>query len=512
MNIETEMEWNSHMIKTGKVFGTYDFMISKGHSWADINYVVWDIEDDTGMPLVKAVAYALGTHPDTILKDEAQYPDMRSYVNAQQVDAANARMEGQRDIGQTPEPTGKELAQAGKYGQALVTSLRNRFTGGDYSRGGNVDANAGTAGQMKERYRLGDKLSPSKTWQAWKKGGNDKFHRRNALNTIAQTTDAQNREGGKAALDMTPAELARAKELEDSLSSAQSTLKDPALSRSMQDRKKDAANYKWQQEKKLGNKRPAPYPMRLARVEQLSGKGNQGAGGGGEETFASEMPAGDEEKIAEQVEAIANENPDAAKDTTPKDEEKKVETQMPGSEANAGPPKKEAPAPLDRKGAWVMMGGERLRADSNAAKLFDLLDKAKAGNSPLGQTLQQAQDSLRFNAKKKAAMTPELFERIMNDMGYSSEMFDKLSDKEKKGIEAAVEEVVKPTEEEEPEKEKFVSEVTEEPEEEQTFASEIQEEKPKKNRQVDSTGEGEVITSNDAINSAWDHLTILKRR
>ena len=504
MNIETEMEWNSHMIKTGKVFGTYDFMISKGHSWADINYVVWDIEDDTGMPLVKAVAYALGTHPDTILKDageEPQYPDMESYVNAQQVAAAKARMEGQEDIGQTPKPTAGELFQARKPLQGAVTSVKNLFTGGDHSRGGNVDANAGTAGEMKERYRKRDKFDPRKTWQAWKKGGNDKFHRRNAVNTIAQTTDAQNREGGKAALDMTPEELARAKELEDSLSSAQNTLRDPALSRTMQDRKKDAANYKWQQEKKLGNKGPAPYPMRLARVEELSGKGNQGAGAGGEETFASEMPADDEEKIAEQVEAIANENPDAAKDTTPKDEEKKVETQMPGSEANAGPPEKDEAWKEDVKSSYKS-GGSRKRALEKVGAYFDEMERT--GQAHTYDGLKAAMKGMR--GEPREALFNLLLDRYDVTPQEAKKAAKKLEgDLNKTPVAEEPEEEEKfasqVTEEEKPEEEKFASEITEEPEEE----------KPKKSREV-AADDDNLLISNDAINSAWDHLTILKRR
>ena len=64
MNIETEIEWNSHIIKSGSVFGTYDFMISKGHTLTEMNYVIWGVEDNTNMPLIKAVASALDTHPE----------------------------------------------------------------------------------------------------------------------------------------------------------------------------------------------------------------------------------------------------------------------------------------------------------------------------------------------------------------------------------------------------------------------------------------------------------------
>ena len=42
MRIEDEIEWNSHIIKSGRVFGTYDWMISKGYNLEEINYVVFD--------------------------------------------------------------------------------------------------------------------------------------------------------------------------------------------------------------------------------------------------------------------------------------------------------------------------------------------------------------------------------------------------------------------------------------------------------------------------------------
>ena len=177
MNIETEMEWNSYMMKSGKVFGTYEFMIAKGHSWADINYVVWDVKDNTSMPLIKAASSALNTHPDILLKDVAQQQpqqNMRSAIDAQQVEAYNQRMQAQQAQGYNPQPTGKELMQAGKPGQAFVAGMKNLFTGGAHSRGGALDAQAGSADGMKERYRLRDRLRPMRNLASKVQEGNDR--------------------------------------------------------------------------------------------------------------------------------------------------------------------------------------------------------------------------------------------------------------------------------------------------------------------------------------------------
>ncbi len=296
MNIETEMEWNSYMMKSGKVFGTYEFMIAKGRSWADINYVVWDVEDNTPMPLIKAASSALNTHPDILLKDvaqqtQAQQPqDMQSAINQQQVEAYNQRMQAQQNakdsqgnpLNYNPQPTGKELMQAGKPGQAMVAGMKNLFTGGAHSRGGAIDAQAGSADGMKERYRLRDRLRPMRNLASYVQEGNDRRRQAKAgKSAMAAQRILDNEFAGMDPDNMSESERRRYDQqvalISQSNELSGGTEQSRRLNRTRQDRMKDKANADWAANSDPNKNPERPYPMRHQKVQAANNEGMGGA-------------------------------------------------------------------------------------------------------------------------------------------------------------------------------------------------------------------------------------------
>ena len=407
MNIETEMEWNSHMIKSGLVFGTYDFMISKGHSWNDINYVVWDIDDDTGMPLVKAVASALNTHPDILLKEVQQVPlpntaTMAQNIQQQQQDAMNQRMEGQRGLTYNPKPTGAELWQAGKPAQAAVATWKDFVSRGDYSRGGNVDAMAGTGEEMKERYRLRDRLNPKTTLDAMGGKFKDSMTRNTAGNRIKHNTKLLNRKyAGKDEADMSPKDLANYKQAQEMVQEGTDDMNNPALNRTVQERKKDALNQKWLDDggKKNG---PAPYPKRQELVERQQ----EQRGGVHLRGREVEQPT---DKDAAEAEALAEDiDPAAQVDRGP------VET-LPEETLNAGPPVKVGPREWEK----IVPNPPGKSRKNWIGAIAALEDKAKAEN----RNVNRAELEVALKGKRKATKGTESKEDIMDAlMNYFDEL------------------------------------------------------------------------------------------
>ena len=73
--VETwEIEWNSSMIEHGRDAGTMEFVFAKGGNLSDVNYVMFDTQDNTWEPLIKAVAERENSHPDIIRKEAGQQP------------------------------------------------------------------------------------------------------------------------------------------------------------------------------------------------------------------------------------------------------------------------------------------------------------------------------------------------------------------------------------------------------------------------------------------------------
>ena len=72
-----EIEWNSSMIQHGRDTGTMEFIFAKGGNLSDMNYVMFDVQDNSWEPLIKAVAERENSHPDIIRKEaEQQQPFM----------------------------------------------------------------------------------------------------------------------------------------------------------------------------------------------------------------------------------------------------------------------------------------------------------------------------------------------------------------------------------------------------------------------------------------------------
>ena len=64
-----EIEWNSSMIEHGRDLGTMEFIFKKGGNLSDMNYVMFDVQDNSWEPLIKAVAERDHSHPDIIRKN-----------------------------------------------------------------------------------------------------------------------------------------------------------------------------------------------------------------------------------------------------------------------------------------------------------------------------------------------------------------------------------------------------------------------------------------------------------
>jgi len=67
-----EIEWNSSMIEHGRDLGTMEFIFAKGGNLSDMNYVMFDVQNNSWEPLIKAVAERENSHPDIIRKEAAQ--------------------------------------------------------------------------------------------------------------------------------------------------------------------------------------------------------------------------------------------------------------------------------------------------------------------------------------------------------------------------------------------------------------------------------------------------------
>jgi len=67
-----EIEWNSSMLEHGRDLGTMEFIFAKGGTVTDMNYVMFDVQDNTWEPLIKAVAERDNSHPDIIRKNVEQ--------------------------------------------------------------------------------------------------------------------------------------------------------------------------------------------------------------------------------------------------------------------------------------------------------------------------------------------------------------------------------------------------------------------------------------------------------
>jgi hypothetical protein len=142
-----EIEWNSSMIEHGRDLGTMEFIFAKGGTVADMNYVMFDVQNNSWEPLIKAVAERDNSHPDIIRKEAAQQQQEQGAlgipqgftpgvaVNPQMVVAANPRATKQANRALRSANAGQnvrdgstgvgDLANAGFYGQAAMQAGKN---------------------------------------------------------------------------------------------------------------------------------------------------------------------------------------------------------------------------------------------------------------------------------------------------------------------------------------------------------------------------------------------------
>ena len=424
MNIETEMEWNSYMMKSGKVFGTYEFMIAKGHSWTDINYVVWDVEDNTAMPLIKAASSALNTHPDILLKDvaqqtQAQQPqNMKQAINQQQVGAFNERMQAQAGQGYTPQPTGAELWQAGKPAQAAVAGVKNLFTGGAHSRGGALDAQAGSADAMKERYRLRDMLNPMRNITAALHGARDSRAqaragktRQAAMNIINREFPNQDRE------NMTPEQKRRYERQLQLIEESDAKIDNRDMSRSHRDRIKDIANARWEQDSDPNKKPETPYPLRYNDREggNYTATNNTNA-----DTTEGDMDL-DEEEAQRRIQEMGQEIPEAARTDSPVDDSSmnQLEEAMP-TDAPAKPQADEGGSWKDDVKEAYKSGGSRKNANEKVGAYIEGLGE---GESATYDGLLESMKGMRGAPRQK------LFNLLLSRLDITPKEAEKVAEK-----------------------------------------------------------------------------------
>tara|TARA_R100000406_G_scaffold23452_1_gene14877 strand:- start:21810 stop:23498 length:1689 start_codon:yes stop_codon:yes gene_type:complete len=146
--VETwEIEWNSSMLEHGRDLGTMEFIFAKGGTVADMNYVMFDVQDNSWEPLIKAVAERDNSHPDIIRKNLPQQPifgmpneQFRPAVPAAGTAVApNPRAVKQANRAMRSAQAGEavrggstkvgDLAGAGFYGQAAMQAGKNIFQG-----------------------------------------------------------------------------------------------------------------------------------------------------------------------------------------------------------------------------------------------------------------------------------------------------------------------------------------------------------------------------------------------
>ena len=262
MRIEDEIEWNSHIIKSGRVFGTYDWMISKGYNLEEINYVVFDTIDDTWEPLAKAVGKATQQHPDILLKNA-----MRDALQQDQATQFQQRMQAGREAGLNPKPTGAEYMQANKPFSAAYAGLRNIMSGGAHSRG-DVSEPEAPEGQQ-ERFGVLSALRRPITTATSALGARSAKNKYGRLGTkIANNTFAMQRLlAGRKPDELSPGELERYNRLKD-LVEGDEQEQSEIDTRGFQQRAKEQANARFAQKRPNAAPGQAPFPQAASQKLQ----------------------------------------------------------------------------------------------------------------------------------------------------------------------------------------------------------------------------------------------------
>jgi hypothetical protein len=430
MNMEMEMEWNSHIIKSGSVFGTYDFMISKGHTLAEMNYVIWDVEDNSYMPLVKAVAATLDTHPDILLKDVGP---MRTAVEDDQAWQMQQRLLQERANYPEATQTGRELAQGGKPIQGAVQGLRNLFTGGRSSRGPpreerDVDAQA-PSGQ-EDRYRklsLGDRFNPISTLSHHLSAGKDNRKRQRASQTEAHQQAVMNRllEGNTNYDDLDERERAEYDEAvrligggdgdatrgRKPTEGTSAILENPELTRTVEDRKKDARNAKWRLANPNEPASEAPYPKRYKRMLHIAGE-EPSLETNDNDDLDDGDEFGDDDMGDEEMSELVDGVPEGAITDTPV-------TDTPEEPVVAPREAREA-RDYDKKIDDTYARGNKSHKDA-----MSLVDEYKDGLGDEGATLEGLKDALTNDEGKFVGKRKDLYDALLDHFNITPKQAEK---------------------------------------------------------------------------------------
>ena len=164
------------MIQHGRDTGTMEFIFAKGGNLSDMNYVMFDVQDNSWEPLIKAVAERENSHPDIIRKEAAEQqqqqqpfmvdrnqqaaqPFMNTAVRSPR-EATNQYNTAQRMsnlddyFNAGKDATAGQALRAGKYGTAagkgLAAAGRNIMGAGKAAAGGIAGAGMAAGGAAKD--------------------------------------------------------------------------------------------------------------------------------------------------------------------------------------------------------------------------------------------------------------------------------------------------------------------------------------------------------------------------
>ena len=482
MNIEDEIEWNSHIIKSGRVLGTYEWMMAKGYDLHEINYVVWDTIDNTWEPLAKAIGKATQQHPDILLKNI-----VRDAIQQDQATQMQQRMAAARAQGQNPKPTGTEYMQAGKPFSAAYAGLRNVMSGGRYSSGADKLDQQAPSGSGKRFGMLSALRRPgvavSSALGARKA---NKDHARLSSKVAANDLAMSRLLAGRDPSELSPKELERYKNMEGIKQDAQDSL-ESLDTRGFQARAQDASN------KKITDKRPnaplgeLPFPAREAT------RGDPAQMTPVEDT----TPTGDEpdEEVDSAVQDVGAAAQRAAEAEGP--------ATGPPAETGAKPEASPAIDTTDPKAFSQALGYTRFKPEGKAGDLFRRLTEAKGSGSPIDQTIERARISMGRGRK----LTQEMFDKVVSDFGFTPELFAQLPKEQQKEVLRTVKDKVEKPPTETPPAEPAPAE-PETPEEPTEFVAEP----PTTEEEEEILDEDDVITSKDTIESLNMAFTFLKSR
>ena len=482
MNIENEIEWNSHIIKSGRVLGTYEWMMSKGYDLHEINYVVWDTIDNTWEPLAKAIGKATQQHPDILLKNA-----MRDAIQQEQATQFQQRMR------ENPmaKPTGTDYRVAGQPMMAAYAGLRNLASGGAYSNPQpklDQQAPSGSGkrfGMLSAMRRPGVAVSSA---LGARKANKD--HARLSSKVAANDLAMSRLLAGRDPSELSPKELERYKNMERIKQDAEGNL-ESLDTRGFQARAQDASN------KKIQDKRPnaalgeLPFPAREAT------RGDP----------AQMVPVEDTTPTGEE----ADPEVDEAVQGVGAAAQRAAEGPATGTPAETGAKPEASPAidTTDPKAFSQALGYTRFKPEGKAGDLFRRLTEAKGSGSPIDQTIERARISMGRGRK----LTQEMFDKVVSDFGFTPELFAQLPKEQQKEVLRTVKDKVENPPAETPPAEPAPAEPEtpepETPEEPTEFVAEPPATEEEEEILEDSE---ELITSKDTLESLNMAFTFLKSR